>query len=256
MNYNNIIGVLKAWCREKGDRYHEYYRKAGGETYIKYLVTGELQFHLSMLMAREFSSPEDFLEQVKASYWHFYDISLQREKTPVQTYMIQTIYDEFSLYMETVLQTDIYTLSSPLPYERVIIGEEAEALFARFWDVFEYDVNTYWYPLCGGEPQKVSEKCYFMSEHIEPYWADICKLVGIPEKRVYALCDSAYQIPFCMETEDMTFDECSETVYTNYDFTWMIYFSHEDTVAFAGDIVPKVKTLLKDKAEHMNRYEG
>ena len=75
MNYNDVIGVLKAWCREKGDRYHEYYRKAGGETYIKYLVTGELQFHLSMLMAREFSSPEDFLEQVKASYWHFYDIS-------------------------------------------------------------------------------------------------------------------------------------------------------------------------------------
>lgn len=82
MNYNNIIGVLKAWCREKGDRYHEYYRKAGGKTYIKYLITGELQFHLSMLMEREFSSPEDFLEQVKASIGIFMIFPCKERKHP------------------------------------------------------------------------------------------------------------------------------------------------------------------------------
>lgn len=46
-----------------------------------------------------------------------------------------------------------------------------------------------------------------------------------------------------------------ETIYTDKDFSWAIYFSHEDTVAFAGSIVPKAKELLSTKKEYWNKFE-
>ena len=46
-----------------------------------------------------------------------------------------------------------------------------------------------------------------------------------------------------------------ETIYTDKDFSWAIYFFHEDTVAFAGSIVPKAKELLSTKKEYWNRFE-
>ena len=35
----------------------------------------------------------------------------------------------------------------------------------------------------------------------------------------------------------------------------MVYFSHEETVSFAGAIVPKIKEVLKAEKEHWNRFE-
>ena len=44
-------------------------------------------------------------------------------------------------------------------------------------------------------------------------------------------------------------------IYTDKDFSWAIYFSHENTVAFAGTIVPKVKEMMSKEKEHWNKFE-
>ena len=44
-------------------------------------------------------------------------------------------------------------------------------------------------------------------------------------------------------------------IYTDKDFSWAIYFSHENTVAFAGSIVPTVKELLANEKEHWDKFE-
>ena len=43
--------------------------------------------------------------------------------------------------------------------------------------------------------------------------------------------------------------------YNNEDFTWAIWLSQEDTVAFAGAIIPKVKALLIQEEAHWNKFE-
>ena len=47
----------------------------------------------------------------------------------------------------------------------------------------------------------------------------------------------------------------SETIYTDQQFTWAIYYSHENTVSFAGSIVPKVKDLLLPVKDHWDKFE-
>ncbi len=41
-----------------------------------------------------------------------------------------------------------------------------------------------------------------------------------------------------------------ESIYTDKDFTWAGYFSHENTVTFAGAIVPFAKELLAKEQKH------
>ena len=59
----------------------------------------------------------------------------------------------------------------------------------------------------------------------------------------------------CIETVELNEYSGCETIYTDKDFSWAIYFSHENTVAFAGSIVPKIKELLSNESEHWNKFE-
>ena len=45
-----------------------------------------------------------------------------------------------------------------------------------------------------------------------------------------------------------------EVAYTDKDFRWLIYFSHEGTVTFAGSFVPQVKNILRNETAHWNRW--
>ena len=46
-----------------------------------------------------------------------------------------------------------------------------------------------------------------------------------------------------------------ETIYTDKFFSWAIYFSHENTVSFAGSIVPMAKILLSNEISHWDKFE-
>ena len=59
----------------------------------------------------------------------------------------------------------------------------------------------------------------------------------------------------CIETVEMNEYGGLEIIYTDKAFSWAVYFSHEDTVAFAGSIVPQIKELLSKEKEHWNKFE-
>jgi hypothetical protein len=52
-------------------------------------------------------------------------------------------------------------------------------------------------------------------------------------------------------------EDCSgcETAYCPKDFSWIIYYSHENTVTFAGTIVPQIKKLLRSEQAYWNRFD-
>lgn len=256
MKYNHIIHILKAWCHQKGEQYRQEYEKAKGITYIRYLATDELSFQLSMLTDKEFSSDEEFQNSVIALLNTHYDISLTHLESPVAKYMVEQIHTLFCEYMHTVFTSDIKAVSSGDPYERVIVGEEANEIISRFQSFWEYRSESYWFPLCGNEPEQIKDKFFVMFEYAEPHWDEIGRLIGLPHNHIYSYGESVHQLTFCIETDQIDALCYSEWAYTDKSFTWIIYFSHEGTVAFAGSIVPQIKELLKDKQAHWNRYEG
>ncbi len=96
----------------------------------------------------------------------------------------------------------------------------------------------------------------FSRHYTKPYMEQMLQWMGLPYAHIYEYGEwyHAYP-PHCLETVELAgYDRC-ESIYTDRDFTWAVYFSHENTVTFAGSIVPFAKELLAKEKEHWNRFE-
>ncbi len=138
------------------------------------------------------------------------------------------------------------------PYYRFVQGPERERLEYAILEKWGYCLD-YWYPLTGEFDEG---KLFLNAARIYPYWNRLCKIVGLPEKRIYEYGESFFQSGGQLaETDEMDGYGCCETVYLPKDLSWIIYVSHEDTVTFAGSILGAVKELLADEREHWNKWE-
>ena len=93
-----------------------------------------------------------------------------------------------------------------------------------------------------------------MFDYLEPYIKQLEQIMGLPQTHLYSYGESDFRPQNCIETVEFVEYGGHETIYTDKDFSWAIYFSHENTVAFAGSIVPKVKDLLSKEKEHWDKF--
>ena len=107
----------------------------------------------------------------------------------------------------------------------------------------------------GDKPKEVSEKIFIMFDYFEPYMKQLEEIIGLPQTHLYSYGESLQMSLNCFETVELIEYNGLETMYTDKDFSWAIYFSHENTVSFAGSIVDKVKELLSNEIEHWNKFE-
>ena len=255
MTFNNIINHLKLWCINKAKAYKMVYGNYGGITYVGYQVAYELEFKLSTLIDKSFESIEDLKREVAGLIDVHYEPSILKPQNNSVQYIIDKTKKEFRNFLEEVLVQKDSLAAADIPYERVIVGSEAIGLQEKFRSVWGYTNTSYWFPLEGDEPKEITEKFFVMFDYLEPYIKQLEQIMGLPQTHLYSCCESAFRPEFCLETTE--FDEYGghETIYTDKDFSWAIYFSHENTVAFAGSIVPKVKELLTNEKEHWDKFE-
>ena len=255
MTFNNILNHLKLWCKNKAEAYQKVYGAHGGITYVGYLIAYELEFKLSTLIDKSFEDIEDFKREVLILVDVHYEPSILKPQNSLVQHIIDKMYKEFCEFLEEVLSQQESLSLSDMPYMRVIIGSEANALQDKFRLVWGYVNTSYWFPLMGDEPKEISEKFFIMYDYFEPYMKQVEQIIGLPKTHIYSYGEDVSRPPNCLETVEII--ECGgcETIYTDKDFTWAIYFSHENTVAFAGSIVPKNKELLSNESEHWNKFE-
>lgn len=241
MVFNNVIYALQEWCaaelerRLQGDR-DEYWKARFAE---------EMDYKLSSLIDRDF---DDFgqlrdavLELVPVRMLY---VLVQERSGEVLGY-VRDAEAEFRAYLAQIPE-DIVVRERP--YYRVILGTERDAIGYAILEKWDYSA-AYWYPLAGALDES---KLYLDAEILEPYMDRLLELLGLPEERVYEYGESWYVGEHCAEVDDV-YGYCgNEAVYVPKDLSWIIYFSHEGTVTFGGDIVPAVKELLKDEKEHWN----
>ena len=252
--FNNLINHLRLWCSQKGQAYREYHENYDGVAYVGCLVAEELHFQLSTLIDKPFKHIEDLKETISNLMEVHYAPAITHPQNKSAEHLIDKTKQEFRTFTEEIIaQIDTLPMVD-LPYMRVITGTEAVALREKFRSVWGYVNTSYWYPLMGDEPKEVAEKFFIMFDHVEPYIPQIAQIIGLPETHIYCCGEDIFMPKHCVETAEMfEAGEC-ETIYTDKDFTWAIYISHEDTVAFAGAIVPKIKELLSNEKEHWNRF--
>ena len=256
MVFSHILTHLIHWCDEQFMTYAEKAGNGVGLYYVGYQYACELRFKLATLVDREFDSLDAFRKEVIALLDIHYERAILNPPNQTAVAMIRSLRERFLEYFNSMAAEQGAVPLSEHPYIRVIVGEEGQNLIQRFRDIWGYDAGSYWHPLLGPAPELTFEMLFLMASYIEPYMEQIRQWMGLPYAHIYEYGEwyHAYP-PHCLETVEL--GDCSgcESIYTDKDFTWAVYFSHENTVTFAGAIVPFAKELLAKEREHWNRFE-
>lgn len=255
MTFNNIINHLKLWCINKAKAYQEVYGNYVGITYVGYQVAYELEFKLSILIDKSFDCMEDLKREVVNLIDVHYEPSILNPQNNLAKHIIDKTNREFCEFFEDLFSNNEALTLADIPYARAIVGAEATALQDKFRSVWGYVNTSYWFPLMGDEPKEILEKFFIMLDYFEPYRKQVEAIIGLPQTHIYSYGENNFRPPNCMETVEINEYGGCELIYTDKDFTWAIYFSHENTVAFAGSIVPKVKELLVSEKAHWDKFE-
>ena len=255
MIFNNIINHLKRWCLNKAEIYQKAYGGYGGVTYVGYQVAYELEFKLSTLIDKSFESVGDLKTEILNFIDVHYEPSVLKPQNNSAKHIIQKTNQEFCIFLEELTSQKEPLELADVPYTRVIIGSEAISLQDKFRSVWGYVNTSLWFPLMGNEPEEISEKFFVMFDYLEPHMKELEQIIGLPQVHIYSYGENFLRPENCVETVELIEYGGHETIYTDKDFSWAIYFSHENTVSFAGSIVPMVKDLLSDEKEHWDKFE-
>jgi len=255
MNFNNIVNHMKLWCKNKAEGYEASYGNYGGVKYVGYQVAYELNFKLSTLIDKSFESIEDFHSEIVDFIDVHYEPSVINPVNKVAKHIIDKINREFCEYLEEIILKNDTLDPVDIPYNRVIIGKEANELREKFLSVWEYVNTSYWFPLMGEEPKSIPNKFFIMFNYLEPYMNKLNEIIGLPKAHIYSYGEAVFRPENCIETDELIEYGGCESIYADKDFSWAIYFSHEDTVAFAGSIVPLVKELLSKEKDHFDKFD-
>jgi hypothetical protein len=253
MIFNNVTNTLRNWCNEMTLHYSDEYqleRTRTGQSvrFLSYLVTSELSYQLGTIIDKDYPSFEEYQKAVLKLLPQHIDYALKKELGKIETYYVQSTESAFREYLESVSPD---CLSPNVPYNRIIPGEEANITANRFYEAWRYD-TTYWYPL---NNMPGDDKLFISPARIEPYLHAIYRLLRLPKEHIYEYGESVYDHPYCAEVDELGDYSGCECAFCPKDFAWIIYFSHENTVTFAGAIVPQIKEILRAEMEHWNRFE-
>lgn len=126
----------------------------------------------------------------------------------------------------------------PLFYRKVLSEKESESLRKKLSE--RWSVDGYWFPLSVDKPENTEA---FIADHFENDFGfeKLRQIVSeLKIKRVFEVNENNinYEIeisvfePYYSGSEGFWFDE---------SFDWLIYASHENSITFAGSILPKIK---------------
>ena len=253
MVYNNVTNTLRAWCDDMTMAYWEAYERERGNSmqtasHVRYKVTSEMSYKLGTLIDRVFCSYEEYGKAVSELLSLRIGVVSAKDLSAVEHYHIRRVEQDFCAYFDSL------SPDCPLPnvpYRRQIWGEEAERIAERFYEVWKYDTN-YWFPLNG---MSAEDKLFIAPKYLESHRTEIDRALGLPEQKIYEYGERWYDVIHCAEVDRIEDYSGCEVAFAPKDFSWIIYFSHENTVAFAGTIVPRIKEILRDERAYWNQFE-
>ncbi len=256
MIFNTVIDHLRQWCVNKAEYYLERYKSYGGIEYVGYQVAYELEFKLSTLIDKSFENEEVLQKEIMDLIDVHYGPSVIKHANRIAKRIIDKTNREFCDYLKKVLSENNTLTSVNIPYKRVIVGSEAAALKDKFRLIWQYVNTAYWFPLIEDDkPIEIKDKFFIMFDRFESYMMQMAQIIGLPHEHIYSYGESIFRPEHCIETSELIEYGGGETIYTDKNFSWAIYFSHESTVSFAGSIVPKAQELLLKEKSHWNKFE-
>lgn len=171
------------------------------------------------------------------------------KKNKIQENAIQDERNKFIGFIDKVTLNDLINIEK-LPHRRKLDKNEANFIRQLLENHWGYN-GGYWEPLgncCS------NETVFLMKENIshKDYENIIQFIEKNSEKRIYEITEDEVDY----EIEIDSFDpDCYETIFTDNTYKWVIYGSHESTIAFGGDrLVNFIKQLFSDRKDIINKF--
>ncbi len=250
MKFNNVIDTLRLYCRELSARYaeeyEEQYRKS--ECFYRYLVVDEIEARLCTLVDEEFPDFGEFCGLVRGIPENYADPRLENPSPEALEYIREA--ERAFLALLEMVKPDCE--GAELPYFRYLTGPERQVVIDRFRKKWNYIPHKYWYPMTGEEIRE--DRLFLHADYAEEYWPEIERLLGLPENHIYSYGECILPGLDCAEEAELVGYGGLENACCDKDFSWIIYFSHEETVTFAGSILPQIQRILAPEQARWNRW--
>lgn len=253
MNFNGVTEYLHRWCLERKAHYAEQNQAERGRTgrsllFVKRYFFDEMAYKLLHLVDGEFADFGAYLSRVRDLVPQRKSYILTHETDPEALKLLREAQEECLSFVNRMTESDA---AEPECYGRVLFGHEREGVEYAILEKWGYRAD-YWYPLKGDFDEN---KLFLNVEYFEPYRDRLRALAGLPGVRLYEYGESYYEDGQLLEVDDIDGYCGNECAYLPKDLSWILYFSHEGTVTFAGEILPMVRELLEPEWEHWNRWD-
>lgn len=171
------------------------------------------------------------------------------KKNEISKTAIQEERQKFINFIDSISDQQLETVE-PLPYRRRLLEKEASEIRENLLRHWNFD-GGYWEPLTSCSPQPF---VFFSKDNLtDKDYEKIKKIIADrAESKIYEITEERYDY----QIDNSEFDpDCYETIYTDQNFDWIVYGSHEGTVAFGGAwLLTELDRQLSDKKELINQW--
>ena len=171
------------------------------------------------------------------------------KQNEIEKKAIQDERQKFINFIDTITDHQIETVE-PLPYRRRLLEKEASEVREQLLKHWNFD-GSYWEPLTSCSPHPF---IFFSKDNLtDQDYKKIKKIISDrAENKIYEITEEQYDYL----TDNSEFEpDCYETIYTDKNFDWIVYGSHEGTIAFGGAwLLTELDRQLSDKKELVNQW--
>lgn len=155
--------------------------------------------------------------------------------------------ESFIAYIAQVTDDDLRRVE-PLPYNRLLGKMESEKIRARLLASWNFD-GGYWEPL---EARCRDKVCFLATENVtaKDYERIADYVISAAGGKIYYLTE--YHEDYQCDRHLFDPKDCYESVYCDESLDWIVYGSHEGTIAFGGSaLIDFIKRLFFFERQNM-----
>jgi hypothetical protein len=257
-----IVTAAKHYCidnfRYWSDRYQNErtgddlpytYTNNDYNLFPRYNALSAIRQGIEYFTGQEFQDIETCMQALKKAGRESQSPFTEKTQNKIEQKAIQEERDKFVQFIDSI-DSSVFKTIKPLPYKRRLKEDERERI--RQVLIEKWGVDGYWVPLIEERPELTT--IFFDKENLTE--ADEKRISDFIKQKIEGRLYEITEEQLGYEIDQSEFDlDCYETFYCDKTCDWLVYGSHEGTIAFGGkELLDFVQQIFADRKELINNW--
>jgi hypothetical protein len=249
---NNYSYWAGKYSHERSGGSFPMYSEAGNDHHLfpRYQVLSAILGEVEALAGRSYADLNDCQEALAAAGLSANNLFTTGKSNETAYKAIQDERNKFIHFIRHIIPSAL-EMVTPLSYRRRLREDEKKEVRQALLERWNYDGGR-WNPLVD---KCTSASLFLMKDNITR--SDYQEITAFIRLHALANLFEINEEGTDAEIGQSLFDpDCCETVYCDRHFDWIVYGSHEATLAFGGEaLISFIKELFKNRQEKINLWE-